>query len=325
MRALKKYGKSEVSVLLICIIYHMHSFFSHVKTYLRWYVLLLLFSLSMVLWSVILSQNRHGVLTFAVLDIGQGDALFIESPTGTQVLVDGGPDRNLMKEITGVMPWYDRHIDMLVVTNPDQDHYSGFIPLLDKYSVDVVLEPGTFNKNLAYAVLENKITEKKIPKVTALRGQTVDLGGGAYLQILFPDRDISGLSSNDGSIIMKLVYGDTSVMLQGDSTAKIEYYLVGLDGENLESTILKAGHHGSKTSSSEEYVSAVSPKWTVISSGKNNSYGHPHKETLATMEKLKIPTHDTCNNSRLALESDGKEFFWKNKNLKKATVGCKGI
>ncbi len=301
----------------------MQKAFSHIRQYFRWYVLLGLFVFSAVIWSVVLHEDRHGTLIFAVLNIGQGDALFIESPTGTQVLIDGGPNKNLMRELPHVMPWYDKHIDMLVVTNPDKDHYDGFIPLLDQYSVDVVLEPGINNKYPAYSVLENKIASKNIPKILARRGQRVDLGGGAYLEILFPDRDVSDLSSNDGSLVMRLVYGDTSVALQGDSTAKIEHYLVGLDGDKLQSTILKAGHHGSRTSSTEEYVRAVSPQWTVMSSGPANTYGHPHKETLDTMYKLNIPTYDTCNNGRIIFQSDGKEFVLKNKNPKPATVGCK--
>ncbi len=301
----------------------MYKVFLHVWNYFRWYILFLLALLSIVLWGVILHENRHGILTFAVLDIGQGDALYIESPTGTQVLVDGGPDKNLTKEIRAVLPWYDRHIDMLVVTNPDQDHYSGFIPLLDMYTVDVVMEAGTVGHSPAYPVLEKEIADKHIPKVIARRGQRVDLGGGAYLEILFPDRDASGMSSNDGSIVMKLVYGDTSVMLQGDSTAAIEHYLVQTDSQDLPATILKAGHHGSRTSTTEEYVAAVEPLWTVISSGTDNSYGHPHKETLDTLEKLKVSALDTCNNGRIVFESDGTNFVLKNKIPRKAIVGCK--
>lgn len=296
---------------------------SHIQKYIKWYLLLALIILSFGLWYVVLHENRQGVLTFAVLDIGQGDALFIESPTGKQVIVDGGPDKNLMGEISNVLPWYDREIDMIVVTNPDQDHYSGFIPFLDKYKVNSILESGTTNPNPAYGVLENKIKQKNIPKIIAVRGQVIDIGGGAYLQILFPDRDVSGLTPNDGSIVMKLVYGDTSVLFQGDSTAKIEQYLLSLSTTTLQSTILKAGHHGSRTSSYVGYVKAVSPKWTVISSGKNNSYGHPHKETLETMQKLGIPTLDTCNNGTIIFESDGKILILKNKNPKVAEAGCK--
>ncbi|KND48037.1 MAG: competence protein ComEC [Parcubacteria bacterium C7867-006] len=301
----------------------MRSAFSHFKTYLRWYILVFLIILSTLIWFAVFHENRQGILTFEVLNIGQGDALWIESPTGVQVLVDGGPNNTLMKEISKVMPWYDRHIDMLVVTNPDKDHFEGFISLLKKYSVDVVLEPGTENNTDTYKTLEKEIDDKKIPKVLARRGQVVDLGGGAYLQILFPDRDVSGLSSNDGSLVMKLVYGETTVMLTGDSTEKIEHYLVSMDGEGLKSTILKAGHHGSRTSSSEEYVSAVNPEWTVISSGIKNDYGHPHKETIETMQKLKILTYDTCNNGRIIFVSDGEKFVLKNKNIKEAVVGCK--
>lgn len=297
---------------------------SHIYEHLRWYVLLSLIFIAGLLFYVLSHENRKGILKFEVLDIGQGDSLYIESPTGAQVLVDGGPNNNLSKQISKVMPWYDRHIDMLVITNPDTDHYEGFIKLLDKYSVDAVLEPGTYNKFPAYGYLENKFKEKNIPKILARRGQVIDLGGGAYLQVIFPDRDVSGLSSNDGSIVMKLVYGETSVMLQGDSTAKIEEYLLSTEASTtLKSTILKAGHHGSRTSSSVGYVKAVSPKWTVISSGKNNDYNHPHKETLETMQKLDIPTYDTCNNGTIVFESDGKNFVLKNTNLKVATVGCK--
>jgi len=286
----------------------MSQAFLHARTYLRWYILLALLFISVLLFSVILREDRNGILTFVVLDIGQGDALFIESPTGTQVLVDGGPGKALMKEISTVMPWYDRHIDMLVVTNPDKDHYEGFIPLLDKYAVDVVLESGTHSPTPEYVTFEKEMIDNKISKILARRGQIIDLGGGAYLQVLFPDRDVSGLSSNDGSIVMKLVYGDTSVLLQGDSTAKIEQYLVDLDGDNLKSTILKVGHHGSRTSTSEEYVKQVFPEWAVISAGKDNSYGHPHKETLGILSKFRVPIIGTHEVGRIVFHSDGKGF-----------------
>lgn len=305
----------------------MRRFQNHLYKNLLSYFLLALVSFGYSAWADYQSkqvEKGSGVLKFIVLDIGQGDALYIESPTGKQVLVDGGPNNNLAKALPRVMSQYDKHIDLMVVTNPDFDHYGGFISLLDKYKVDAVLEPGTFNPYQAYTVLQNKITEKQIPKMLARKGQVIDLGGGARLEVLFPDRDVSKLSSNDGSIVMKLVYGDTSVMLQGDSTAKIEQYLRGsVSSTTLQSTILKAGHHGSRTSSTIGYVKAVAPKWNVISSGKNNDYGHPHKETLATMSELGIPTFDTCNNGDLVFISDGKTFTFENKNPKEAEVGCK--
>ena len=300
----------------------MLSVFSYIRVNFRWYVLGFLVFVSGVLWSIAIHENRNGILTIAFLNIGQGDSIFIESPTGTQVLVDGGPNNNLMKEISAVLSWYDRHVDMLVVTNPDKDHYEGFIPFLKKYRTDVVLEPGTTNKSEAYNLLEKLITDKKIPKVLARRGQIIDLGGGAFLRVFFPDRDISGLNPNDGSIVMQLVYGETSVMLQGDSPTNIEHYLFGLDGKNLKSTILKVGHHGSRTSSGEEYVKAVDPEWAVISAGANNTYGHPHREVLDVLTGSKVISLATCVAGRIVFESDGKHFVLKNKKTTEVSVGC---
>ncbi len=304
----------------------MTRFFAHVRTYIRYYILLFLIVLSCVVWFVTLRAGRRE-LTFAMLNIGQGDALYIESPTGTHVLVDGGPDKALMSALPHVLPWYDRHIDMVVVDNPDQDHFSGFIPLLQQYSVDVVLEPGVKGSSPSYGVLEHEIADRKIPEMIAERGQVIDLGGGAYLQILFPDRDVSGLSTNDGSIFMRLVYGNTSVIMGGDSPSQIEDYLVARDaaagGGTLRSTILKAGHHGSKTSSSPDFVSAVDPQWAVISSGADNTYGHPNQETLDTFSAQHIPVLDTCVMGDIIFHSDGQIFTLQNKKILPVTAGCK--
>lgn len=286
----------------------MLQIYSHIRKNIKTYVLAILIIASGIFWYVAIRENREGKMTVSFLNIGQGDSIFIESPTGTQVVVDGGPDKAIMKEISKVMPWYDRHVDMLVVTNPDKDHFEGFIPLLDKYSVDVEMEPGTVAGSGAYAVLQNKFKNKKVARVIARRGQIVDLGGGAFLQILFPDRDVSGLDTNNGSIVMKLVYGKTSVLLTGDSPIAIEDYLISIDGENLKSTILKAGHHGSRTSTSDEYVKMVSPEYAIISAGKDNKYGHPHKETLDILAKEKVPVLGTYDLGRITFVSDGLAF-----------------
>jgi competence protein ComEC len=240
-----------------------------------------------------------------------------------QIIVDGGPGSSLLKEIPRVLPWYDRSVDMIFVTNPDSDHYEGFIKFLDKYSVEALVESGTTNKYSAFSVFQEKIKEKGISKTLARRGQTIDIGGGAYIQILFPDRNVEQVSPNTGSIVMKLIYGETSVLLQGDSVASIEQYLLEMDGDYLKSDILKVGHHGSKTSSVKEYVEKVSPKYAVISAGSDNSYGHPHNEVVETLIDLKIKTITTCNNGAIYFESDGREFVLKNKNTKEVKVGCK--
>lgn len=231
-------------------------------------------------------------LTFAMMNVGQGDALFIESPTGTQIIVDGGPGKNILKELPKLMPFWDRSIDAMVITNPDKDHISGFTDILKLYTVDTVFEPGTINDSGTYKNIEKEIKNKKIPDILAKKGMNIDIGGGAYLEVLFPDKDVSMGEVNDGSIVMRLIYGETSIMLTGDATEKTENIILNNERykkENiLESYILKVGHHGSRTSSSYEFVQAVRPKYALISDGLNNSYGHPHKETLKTFADLGV-------------------------------------
>ncbi len=284
--------------------------FLHLKNNFRWYLLLLLVVLCLTLWFVTINENQKG-LTFAALNIGQGDGLFIESPTGVKVLVDGGPNNNLIRELAFVMPWWDKHIDAIIITNSDSDHYSGFISLLQNYKVDAVIESGYRSQTADYVLLEKEIADKKIPEILARRGEVIDLGSGAQIKILFPDRDVSGLASNDASVVSRLSYGNTSVLLTGDSPIKIEDYLISLDGENLKSTVLKVGHHGSKTSSSDEFVKTVAPQIAVISAEKGNSYGFPHQQTLDTLNKYKVQIFGTYDLGRIILWSDGEKFVKK--------------
>lgn len=234
-------------------------------------------------------QNSNKVLTFAMLDVGQGDALFIESPTGTQLLFDSGPPRKILSQLARVMSPFDRHIDAIVITNPDQDHIGGFKDILKVYKVDRVFEPGTFNDSKTYQNLKEEIKNKNIPNILAKRGMKLDMGGGVVINILFPDRDVSTWNSNDGSIIAKLSYGQTSVMLTGDSTSVTEKIILAENSVNmLKSTILKVGHHGSRTSTTAPFVGAVAPAYALVSNGRDNNYGHPHRDTLQTLERFGV-------------------------------------
>ncbi len=255
--------------------------------------------------------ERSGLLTVSVLNIGQGDAIFIEAPSGVQFIIDGGPGDALLSELGAVMPFYDRTLDGIMVTNPDLDHYSGFLSALSRYKVGLVVEAGTQSNTPTYTALESMINEQGIPKKVAKRGMKIVLDplNEVYIEILFPDRDVSRLSTNDGSIVAKLVYKNTSMMLQGDSPQKIESYLISLDRSSLDADILKLGHHGSRTSTAPEYVRAVSPKYAVASLGKDNSYGHPHVETINTLVDLHVPLLRTDTMGRITFVSDGKNFI----------------
>lgn len=268
-------------------------------------LVVILLILSFLVWSEILKAEQPRNLRIAFLDVGQGDAIFIESPTGTQILVDGGPDSSLLRELTNVMNPFDRTLDAIIVTNPDQDHFAGFIELLERYKVGKEFESGTKKTTLTYKAFESALVENGVQRLLAKRGMVFDLGGGAYLSVLYPDRDVSDLSPNDGSIVMKLIYGKTSVLLMGDSTALVESRILSLGGSK-KADILKLGHHGSKTSSSENWVASVSPSQAIVSASCDNSYGHPSKVVVDRLLAHAVSYLWTCKEGTISFSSDGE-------------------
>ncbi|MFA6257674.1 MAG: MBL fold metallo-hydrolase [Candidatus Paceibacterota bacterium] len=252
-------------------------------------------------------QNTYRSFTFAMLDVGQGDALFIESPTGTQVMFDGGPSRKVLGPLARVISPFDKTIDALIITNPDADHIGGFIDILKNYKVGAVFESGTLTDSKIYQNLTEEMKRQNIPDVLARRGMKLDLGGGVVIDILFPDRDVSEWATNDGGVVARLSHDKTSIMLTGDASTKTEQIILSENSEvQLKSTILKIGHHGSRTSSSLSFVKAVSPEYALISNSKDNNYGHPHQETLDTLVKFGANIFRTDLLGTIVMKSDGQ-------------------
>lgn len=244
-----------------------------------------------------------------MFDIGQGDALFIESPTGTQILIDAGPPRKIMTPLSREMNFFDKKLDAMIITNPDADHIGGFSDVLKNYKVGQVFESGTFNDSETYKNLESEIKRKNIPVMLARKGMRLDIGGGAVIDILFPDRDVSDWTTNDGSVVAKLTYGKTSVMLTGDATMETERIILAENSKDiLKSQILKVGHHGSHTSTSPLFVEAVAPLYALISDGKNNRYGHPHEDTLSTLSTFGSEIFRTDILGSIIMKSDGQNI-----------------
>ncbi len=270
--------------------------------------------------------ETRDVLTVAFLDVGQGDAIFIETPNGRQMLIDGGPNRDVLAELSHVMPFYDRSIDVIINTHPDKDHIAGLPDVFRAYDVSLVLDPNVPSENATYGYYKELVQEEGARHVVARRGQVIDFGDGVHLRILFPDRDMSTSATNNASVIAQLVYGETEVLLTGDAPKSVETYLITLDGSthstdsmnspqagsgqanSLASDILKAGHHGSRTSSGEGFVRAVSPEYAVISAGQDNSYGHPHKEVLDVFNAAKVTILGTYEKGTIVFTSDGNTF-----------------
>lgn len=254
----------------------------------------------------VFSFHQERRLSVSFLDVGQGDAIFIEGPTGIQVLIDGGATRSVLRQLSAWVGFFDRDIDAVVATHPDQDHIGGLVDVLSRYETPLFIESGATSSTPVYAALENVLTENHVERILARRSMRILLGGGAYADILFPDRDVSGVDANTASIVMRVVYGENEFFLNGDSPKAIEEYLVDLDGSRLESDVLKAGHHGSKTSSDELFIKTINPIYVVYSRGCNNRYGHPSEEVVALYQSLRIESFDTCEDGTVTFQSDGK-------------------
>ncbi|HYF13157.1 MAG TPA: MBL fold metallo-hydrolase [Candidatus Paceibacterota bacterium] len=271
----------------------------------------LLLLIAIGIWGAVFAETPKGTLTVAFLDVGQGDAIFIESPTGVQIVMDGGPDGTVLRELPSVMPIPDRSIDALIGTHPDKDHIGGLIDVFERYDISVYIEPGITKDTLTAQTLLERVKEENIPSLIARRGMFLDLGGGAELHVLFPDYDVSGLSTddaNEGGIVMKLVYGSTTALFMADVSKKVEDRLITLGETDLDTDLLKIGHHGSRFSTDDDFVSAVSPAAAIISVGDRNTYGHPTEEVIHTLSSQHVDILRTDEEGTIIFKSNGKNF-----------------
>ena len=261
-------------------------------------------------WLAFYQRQPSDTLSVYFLDIGQGDAIFIDSPTHGRALIDGGPNRKVLSELGKILPFADKRIDVVIETHPDKDHIGGLPEVVSRYRVGIFIEPGVESENTIDDELKKRLGEKNIPKLLARRGMVINFGDGVKLQILFPlpSQDVSNWETNRASIVARIVYGDKSFLLTGDSSIQIENVLVNLPAgrQVLNSDVLKAGHHGSRTSTSLEYAQAVSPEYTVISAGKDNTYGHPHKEVLDILKQVGAQIVSTIDSGTIKFETNGK-------------------
>lgn len=285
----------------------------HLLTKVRSFVLLLaLLVLNVFIWM----QFRSGPprLRVSILDVGQGDSILVQGPSGIQMLVDGGPDRSVLRQLPREVGFFDRYLDLVVETHPDKDHTAGLSDVLDRYRVPNFLGPGILSNTATSKHFDQSVAnESGIRTFTARRGMRIHLGNGAYADVLYPDRDVSRGEANEGSIVMRVVFGTTSFMLTGDAPSDVEQRLIELGSREgkLSTTVLKAGHHGSKYSTSDEWLAALSPKVVAVSAGKENQYGHPNPETIARIKKEGAQIISTIDSGTIRFVSDGKTVMVK--------------
>ena len=243
----------------------------------------LLLSVSALLSWLAVIQLPDGKLHVAFLDVGQGDATLITTPQGQQVLVDGGPSPSALTVALGQeMPFWDRSIDLVIMSHPDADHITGLAEVLERYRVTSWLDHGLDDEDPVFRRCQSLLETQEVICCAAHRGDRIELGDGLTLEVLHPPGEPppgTGTDSNSNSLVLRLVWGNTRFLLTGDITAEAEQHLLA-SGQCLASDVLKVAHHGSDGSTTSQFLSAVGPTYAVISAGADNRFGHPAQGVL---------------------------------------------
>jgi competence protein ComEC len=245
------------------------------------------------------------------LDVGQGSAILIQTPYGQNILIDGGDvDAQVIRQLPLFMPFYDRKIDLVVLTHPHDDHVGGLVPVLKRYKVGNILYTGVTHSAPAYLEFLQAIKARNIPLTIITQPQTISLGNDLKLDILYPrtsflQKEVSNL--NNTSIVTLLTYKQKKFLFTGDAEKEEEVELLNA-GVGLHADVLLAGHHGSDTSSTEDFLNAVKPRYAVVQVGVDNDFGHPSLRVLRRFDRMGILYFRNDLDGWVRAVSDGEQI-----------------
>ncbi len=254
---------------------------SSMKRLVKWGTTCLLLG-NTIVWAM-LGTMADDKLHVSILDVGQGDAILIQTPNRQNILIDGGPDPRAIKlQLDKKIPYWQRTIDLVLLTQPQSDHLTGLIEIVQKHKIPLILDSGIPSNTTLYQEWLKTIHSRGIELKAVHAGQEINLGDNITLEVLHPPK--SGLLEtankiNDNGLVLRLSWNRVSFLFTADISKEAEWYLIS-QRENLRSSVLKVAHHGSKTATSTEFLSVVDPDVAVISVAANNTFGHPHGEVL---------------------------------------------
>ena len=248
-----------------------------------------------------LQLQPDGKLHVHFLDVGQGDATLIVTPSGKQILVDGGPNMDTLEYLGRFLPFFDREIDLLVLTHPNADHLMALPEVLRRYRVQHILLSGADYSLRRYEAMVQEILSRNISVVLADPARDIDMGDGTVIDVLWPSPDeLGNFDVNNASVVVRVLFGNHAILLPGDMEKKAEIAMLRMGG-NMKANVLKVPHHGSKSSSSTGLLFAVRPGLGIVSAGRNNRFGHPHAEVVERYENMGIPLRSTAKEGTISL------------------------
>ena len=242
-------------------------------------------------------------LTVHFINVGQGDSILIQTPSGAIVLIDGGPKGSAYKVVSYIRSLGIKRINIIVGTHPNADHISGLIDVLNNFKVDNVIDSGVPHTTGTYRRYIEAIGKSGANYVNWGVGSEFDLGSNTKIRIVGPFTPSTN-DLNNSSIVIKLTYNNVSFLFMGDAESKLENQIIS-SGQDVSARVLKIGHHGSKYSSTITFLRRVNPVIAVISCGYNNQYGHPHITVLQRLNSLGTQVYRTDINGNVIIQSDG--------------------
>lgn len=255
-----------------------------------------------------IKSEYNGKLTIDFIDVGQGDAILINSPKGLTMLIDAGDNSEEDYMVQYLQDKGIRRLDYVIGTHPHADHIGGLDKVILNFDIGEIYMPKVSHTTKTFEDVLLAVKEKGYKVKTAKAGVNLDLGEGVKTQMIAPVSDTYS-NINDYSAVIRLSYGEISFLFTGDAEKTSEYEMV--DGNYpVKATVLKVGHHGSVTSTTDEFLKAVNPTFGVISSEKDNSYGHPHKEVVEKLEDANVTIYNTQKDGTIIAVTDGENIEW---------------
>jgi len=274
-------------------------------------VLVVLAVMAGFVWQQVWSQQANQqYLKVDFFDVGQGDSIFIETPDKKQILIDGGPGEAVLEKLGNEMGFFDRSLDLVILTHPDSDHLNGLIEVLRHYQVAQILASPAQTDGAGFKEWQKIISEKNIPVTIGQAGQQIEISPRINFDVVYPFSG-TGSGTNTSSIVGRLCYQQICFLMTGDIEESQEKTL-GQTNFNLNSQVLKVAHHGSKTSSTDGLLSRVQPQLAIISVGKNNSFGHPAPEIVERLKKYTNKILGTDETGNIEIKTDGTQLFFEN-------------
>ena len=274
--------------------------------------LALLALVAIAVWTSVFDRPAaSGLLTLNVLDVGQGDSLLITTPLGHHVLVDAGPTSQTTEKIDAELPRNDRTLDLVVVSHNHSDHIGGMTAVLKRYNVSQFWLSGATDTTQTYIDMLKEIKAKNIPTTAVTAGITKTFDGVKFT-VLYPLTSQVGLqpaNQHDSMVVFLVEYKQKSMILTGDLEASKEVEIIKAGEITHSVDVLKVGHHGSDTSTSEAWLDTLKPSIAVISVGKNNLFGHPTPSTVKRLTNHGIQVLRTDENGTVKVISDGERVW----------------